>query len=472
MHRSYLLLDRVLLYLAYMLISLFLSCNYKFAGPLQVSPVNARYFSDQNEKAIYLTGSHTWNNFLHFDYQHDKPDLEFGEYLKFLKKHHHNFIRLWTWELLNWDTDGIANKDPRDFSVSPHPWKRTGPGKARDGKPKFDLSQFDPMFFNRLESRVKTAARAGMYISVMLFEGYGIQFTNQGYLNHPFYQTNNINQLSIDSSQDARLKIHELIYPEVLAIEEKYVRQVVEVLNGYDNILYEISNENHAASTAWQYHWINFIRETEKTLPKQHPVGMTFQYEGGNNADLFNSPADWISPNEGGGFKTDPPVADGQKVIITDTDHLWGVGGTEEWVWRSFFQGMNVIYMDPYHFSVYRGPFDQKTGEVVRRAMGYTRLISEQIELSSLEPQTSLSSTHYCLAKAGFAYLIYFDQDETTILDLTAESPESTFQVRAFSTRKKRFKSTSIITGGQRITLTRPDTSYLPILYILNLDSK
>jgi hypothetical protein len=28
-------------------------------------------------------------------------------------------------------------------------------------------------------------------------------------------------------------------------------------------------------------------------------VGMTFMYKGGNNGDLFESPADWISPNTG-----------------------------------------------------------------------------------------------------------------------------------------------------------------------------
>src|SRR5678815_18433 len=32
-------------------------------GPLRVHPTNPRYFTDGSGKAIYLTGSHTWNNF-------------------------------------------------------------------------------------------------------------------------------------------------------------------------------------------------------------------------------------------------------------------------------------------------------------------------------------------------------------------------------------------------------------------------
>ena len=31
-------------------------------GPLRANPKNPRYFTDGSGKAIYLTGSHTWNN--------------------------------------------------------------------------------------------------------------------------------------------------------------------------------------------------------------------------------------------------------------------------------------------------------------------------------------------------------------------------------------------------------------------------
>lgn len=34
-----------------------------FKGPLKVSQDNPRYFSDNSERAILLTGSHTWANF-------------------------------------------------------------------------------------------------------------------------------------------------------------------------------------------------------------------------------------------------------------------------------------------------------------------------------------------------------------------------------------------------------------------------
>jgi hypothetical protein len=39
------------------------SAQSAFHGPLKKSPTNGRYFRDDIDRAIYLTGSHTWNNF-------------------------------------------------------------------------------------------------------------------------------------------------------------------------------------------------------------------------------------------------------------------------------------------------------------------------------------------------------------------------------------------------------------------------
>src|SRR5215210_738009 len=124
-------------------------------GPLVVSKTNPRYFAissaGDDERLVYLTGSHIWNNF------HDglgpggkcagKPEVnDYDAYLKFLQAHGHNFIRLWRWEQFRSQAAG----GNFHLCMTPQPWPRTGPGSASDGKPKFDLSTFDAAYFDRL----------------------------------------------------------------------------------------------------------------------------------------------------------------------------------------------------------------------------------------------------------------------------------------------------------------------------------
>jgi hypothetical protein len=303
--------------------------------------------------------------------------------------------------------------------VAPHPWQRTGPGKALDGKPKFNLQQFDPDYFQRLRQRVMAAGERGIYVSVMLFEGWAMQHMNDAWQHHPFHPQNNISGLDGDANGDGKgLEIHTLANPQVLAVQEAYVRKVIETVNDLDNVLYEISNENHPASTEWQYHIIRFIHKSEQRLPKQHPVGMTFQYRGGSNRTLLESPADWISPNNEGGYRDNPPAGNGKKVILSDTDHLWGIGGDQAWVWKSFVRGLNPIFMDPYDGAVLGSRYDPKW-EPIRRSLGFTRRLAERMQLGKCQPHNGLASTKYCLADPGTEYLVYLPDGGEATVDLT-----------------------------------------------------
>ena len=224
---------------------------------------------------------------------------------------------------------------------------------------------------------------------------------------------------------------------------------MIDTVNGFDNVLYEISNENHPASTDWQYHMIRFIKDYEATKPMQHPVGMTFQYKGGRNATLFDSPADWVSPNREGGYRDNPPVADGRKVVVTDTDHLWGIGGNQGWVWKSFLRGHNPIFMDPYDGVVLGKPFDPKW-DPIRRSMGHTREYAQRIDLARAVPTTETASTKYCLEDPGQKYLVYrpAEGDEA----FTVKLPAGMYAYEWFNPTKGRRASVGSVqvSGGVR----------------------
>jgi hypothetical protein len=315
----------------------------------------------------------------------ETPELfDYDAYLAFLKAHGHNFIRLWHWEQFK----SQAARGGYHLCMTPQPWPRSGPGTASDGKPRFDLSQFDPAYFERLRERVIAAGNAGIYVAVMLFDGWALHLSPapDNVQGHPFYGANNVNGISIGSIVDYQVLP---LDPRIQELQEAYIRKVVDTVHDLPNVLYEVANESSGGgsvdksfaealglsnppewgdSTQWQYGVINTLKQYEQQMGyTSHPVGMTMQFpvpeQTKVNQVLFNSPADWISPGyddeifaDGGHpnapgspasrWFDNPPASDGKKVIITDTGHYAPGQGDALWAWKSFMRGHHPILMD------------------------------------------------------------------------------------------------------------------------------
>jgi dienelactone hydrolase len=398
-------------------------------GPLRTTP-GGRYFVDAAGRPVYLTGSHTWNNLIDMVRNDASKKFDNEAYLDFLERHHHNFIRLWAWDSTSWDTR--ANRElGKDFihQVEPLPWARTGPGKALDGKPKFDLTKFEDAYFLRLRERVAAAGRRGIYVSVMLFEGWGLfhgnrrRGTQEGWAwnGHPFHRDNNINGIHGDVDNDGiKIEVHSLAIPEVNKLQAAYIRKVVDTLNDLDNVLFEVINEG--GQKEWDWWVVKTLHDYERTKPKQHPVGIT-----GHGAErltsMLASPADWISPGRQDGYGEDPPAWKGEKVSLLDTDHVWGVGGNVAWTWKSFVRGHNPIFMDPYDHSILgRGSPDDWIP--LRKSLGQARRLAERLDLAAVSPHDELASTKYCLAQPGAVYVVFLPGGGTVELDLSQASGE------------------------------------------------
>ena len=162
-------------------------------GALRALATNPNYFTDGTGKAIYLTGSHTWNTVQDWGTNDTIQPLDFTAFVKMLEKYHHNFTLLWTTELPTFHGLPTRASSPPDFRVDPLPWQRTGPGNASDGKPKFDLTKYHQAHFDRLRDRVRQLHAAGIYAGVYLFSGEWLlrfRFSGDGY---PLTGSNNVN---------------------------------------------------------------------------------------------------------------------------------------------------------------------------------------------------------------------------------------------------------------------------------------
>ncbi len=156
---------------------------------------------------------------------------------------------------------------------------------------------------------------------------------------------------------------------------------------------------------------------------KQHSVGMT-AFRNTDNDGLIRASADWISPGAivsddavGEAHISNPPPADGQRVSLLDSDHLFftlivnNPAAARNWVWKKFFARAQPFLDEKYISSLDR----QSRSDDHRRfwihgsraAMGHMRRYADQMNLITMIPRPDLASTRYALARPGSEYLVY-----------------------------------------------------------------
>ncbi|MFQ6096681.1 MAG: DUF6298 domain-containing protein, partial [Armatimonadota bacterium] len=216
-------------------------------GPLRVSRVNPRYFEDPTGKIVYLAGAHDGWELQDYAWGDKNPGVLFdwSGFLEFLVQYNHNVVRMWAVEHTR------ISDDDHDLTT-PMPYARVaGHGRANDGGDKFDLDRFDDAYFQRLRARAAQAGENGIYVIVMLFQGFSIE-DKGGLVNpwpyHPFHRNNNVNGMDGDVNGDGQGEdLHTWQGDEhpITQRQRAYVRKVVDAVNDLDNVLYEIANESH-----------------------------------------------------------------------------------------------------------------------------------------------------------------------------------------------------------------------------------
>lgn len=438
-----------------------------FHGTLRQNPVNGRYFTDESGKAVFLTGSHTWATIqeLKIDGQGEEANFDYETFLDMLEENGHNFSRYWQWgytEFAPWTDEKII--------FEPLAYERTGPGIAGDGKPKFDLDKFNEKYFDRLRERVIMAGQRGIYVSMQFFDGWCQRYRKEWsdpWQSSPFKVENNINGVDADLKNTSDPLLFTLEFPRVVEYQKAFIRKVVDTLNDLDFVLWEIINElsspqHFAQLNAWHEHMINYVIEYEKTKQKQHPVCKSACGSRKLNDDLFTSNAHWVTVDDNytREYRYNPPAADGRKVVVSDTDHIWGHGGTYIWAWKTFLRGMMPIFMDPW------GPVPGRTvpgypgtpelnrrdyveWSKLRKNLGYILSYAKRLNLNMCVPRNDSAYGEYCLAWAGNQYIVYTPEDCQPHLDMS--DCEGEFAVEWFDPRTGTKYDGGIVTGGEKV---------------------
>lgn len=232
---------------------------------LALHPDNPHYFLWRGKPAVLITSANHYGDVLN-------TEFDYSKYLDTLAKYGFNLTRTFS---------GAAYLEPvgsfgiKENVLAPKagkylaPWARSDQPGAWDGGNKWDLTKWNEDYFKRLRDFATKASERGVVIEMNLFcpfyEDKKTQESKMWPLS-PFNAANNINGLGGISSHDVYTMDKN---GGLLAVQERFVRRVVEELKDFDNVYYEICNEPYFAGVTldWQRHIAEVIEDAQKNHP-------------------------------------------------------------------------------------------------------------------------------------------------------------------------------------------------------------
>jgi len=357
---------------------------------LTVSSANPRYFQDAGGNLVYLVG---W-----YDNFSPQSGGDWPATLSAISTYELNCVRLWVRH--------HVEKTPNTFTAA--------------GGGTFDLTVPNPAYLAALRSACVDLNALGAYATVMFWQGWSLidNGWGNGFLLCPFKSSLNINGINGDwyNADSYGLEVDE-VYGHtatsltgagaaelaIRTVQRGYIRAVIDTLNDLDNIIWEVSNEDRFTNPNKIFQeWVaNEIRTYEAGKAKQHPVGITATYNDTAevNTWLRTTSADWIAVTKGEGYDTIPVVNTSGKVVLTDTDHIWGnlTTITYDWVWKTALRGNHPLLL----------AYGTRVQASAMAALKHTRQYLNRLTLAYATP----SSTGYSLTRPGREYLCYQPTD-------------------------------------------------------------
>src|ERR1051325_7400600 len=235
--------------------------------PIRLHPDNPHYFLWQGKPAVLVTATEHYGAVMNLDF-------DYRRYLDELQSNGFNLTRVFSGTYRevreSFHLTGNTLAPARGRFVCP--WARSNTPGALDGGNKFDLTKWDPVYFDRLKEFVQEAGERGIVMELVLF---CTMYDEAIWGASPMNGRNNINGIG----NVGRTEMYDGKDQELLEMQKAVVTKLVTELNEFDNLHFEVCNEPYergGLTKAWNNQIITAIADTESRLPKKHLIAQNF----------------------------------------------------------------------------------------------------------------------------------------------------------------------------------------------------
>jgi hypothetical protein len=162
------------------------------------------------------------------------------------------------------------------------PWARSGKGVAWDGLSKFDVSRYNPWYFEREREFVKDASGAGLIVFYDLYNTHNVLEIGPHWIDYAWRPANNINDTGLPEPppfkphgrNDVANEFYSTDYAPLRALHRAYILHTLDELGDLPNIIFGVAYQ-YAGPLAFQQFFQDTIREWELKHGEQIRVALT-----------------------------------------------------------------------------------------------------------------------------------------------------------------------------------------------------
>jgi hypothetical protein len=187
------------------------------------------------------------------------------------------------------------------------PWARSGKGFAWDGLSKFDVSRYNPWYFERNREFDSIAAEEGLIVLHLMYDTHAVLEIGPHWIDDPWRPANNINDtglpepppfapgytLAMDTVQPTVTKLnlanqfYSVDYPLLRKLHHDYIFHVLDELAGSPDILFGVASQ-YAGPLSFEQFFQDTVAEWEKL--HQHPVLLELATDKRSTDAILNDP--------------------------------------------------------------------------------------------------------------------------------------------------------------------------------------